>query len=406
MDPSLKLTVAPDYLFGYMFSYYEYYLGVKLDETLTNTGDVPLRVITPEVKVYVGDMMKEAYFENILEPGEQVSFSSYQILQSTCHTPEYDHMPGDITSDYITYTPDDPKYTGYSVITELYEGWPTQGENVDSSKVKPLCLSNTVSITVRLPRDGYVEELLGLGIMKTEAHGPANGEYYELGETIDYVITITNDSGNDVSGVAVYDSLAGFEPIVIAESFAQGETRQFGYSAVVTDDETAGGTAVNGAVVTFNYGNDVSATPRFSNWVYSKTGNTETPETVHFDKAKLDAVPELSSEKKTPEYWNGEAEKLYKLLWEAGDDEAKCAVLEERAMFYAYLAAVNDDLSDDVAAFRLFRAQTLYGRLAELAESGETERFDAPEGLTGAELIAEELRLKCLSLSALINGIK
>ncbi len=352
--------------------------------------------------------MKVGFFSNILQPSEQISFSSFHDLQGIWFDwPDGSgHEPGDITYDIITYTPADPKYIGYAVLDVYHYGWPTQGEDVDSSKVDPLCKSNTESITVWIPRDGYVEELNGLGVMKTEKSRPANGEYYELGETIDYVITITNDSGNDVSGVAVYDSLAGFEPIAAAETFAQGETRQFRYSAVVTDEEITKARAVNSAVVTFNYGNDMSATPRFSNWVYSRAGNTDASETVHFDKAKLDTVPEFSSNAETAEQWNAEAEKLYELLWEAGDDEAKCAVLEERAMFYAYLAAINDDLSGDIAAFRLFRAQTLYGRLAELAEAGETESFDAPEGLTGAELIAETLRLKCLSLSALINDIK
>ena len=408
IDPSLKLSLSAEYKFGYTWETFEYYLGVKLNETLTNTGDVPLRVITSNVKDYIGDAMKVGFFSNILQPGEQISFSSFHYLQGIWFDwPDGSgHEPGDITFDTITYTPDDPKYIGYAVLDVYHYGWPTQGENVDSSKVKPLCLSNTETITVRLPRDGYVEEFFGLGIMKTEAHGPANGEYYELGETIDYVITITNDSGSDLKDLAVYDSLAGFEPIATAESFAQGETLKFEYSTVVTQDELDKAYAINSAVVTFTYGDGASATPRFSNWVYSKAGNPDAPETAHFDKAKLNTVPEFSSDAETAEQWNAEAEKLYELLWEAGDDEAKCAVLEERAMFRAYLQAINDGLSDDVAAFRLFRAQMLYGRLAELAESGETERFDAPEGLTGAELIAEELRLKCLSLYALINDIK
>ena len=242
--------------------------------------------------------------------------------------------------------------------------------------------------------------------MKTEAHAPANGEYYELGETIDYIITLTNDSGNDVFGFAVYDSLAGFEPIAAAETFAHGETKQFEYSTVITEDEIIRGTAVNGAVITFSYGNHASATPRFSNHVYSKAGNTEYPETVRFDTAKLDAVPAYTSEAGTEEYRNAEAEKLYKLLWEAGDDEVKCAVLEERAMFYAYLEAVNGGLSDDVVSFRKLRAEALYERLAQLAGADETERLDAPEGLTGTEFIAEILRLKCVSLSELINTVK
>ncbi|MBO7359401.1 MAG: hypothetical protein J6U72_06230, partial [Clostridia bacterium] len=133
---------------------------------------------------------------------------------------------------------------------------------------------------------------------------------------------------------------------------------------------------------------------------------TEYPETARFDTAKLDAVPAYTSEAGTEEYRNAEAEKLYKLLWEAGDDEVKCAVLEERAMFYAYLEAVNGGLSDDVVSFRKNRAEALYERLAQLAGADEAERLDAPEGLTGTEFIAEILRIKCVSLSELINTVK
>ncbi|MCR4577520.1 MAG: hypothetical protein K5784_06400, partial [Clostridiales bacterium] len=72
MDPSLKLTLSAEYTFGYMWETFEYYLGVRLNETLTNTGDVPLRVITSNVKDYNGDAMKEGFFSNILQPGEQI----------------------------------------------------------------------------------------------------------------------------------------------------------------------------------------------------------------------------------------------------------------------------------------------------------------------------------------------
>ncbi|MBO7358708.1 MAG: DUF11 domain-containing protein, partial [Clostridia bacterium] len=427
MNPSLKLTLSADYKFGYMWSYYEYYLGVRLNETLTNTGDVPLRVVTSNVKEF-GDTMKEGFFINILKPNEQISFSSYHTLQGI-----WFEMPngsgydtGDITFDKITYTPADPKYTGYAALDVYHYGWPTQGNSVDSSKVEPLCKSNTESITVRLPRDGYVEELHGLGVMKTEKSRPANGEYYVPGETIDYVITLTNDSGSSLSNVAVFDSLAGFEPIAAGESLAAGEMKQFGYSTVVTEDETSRGTAVNGAVITFSYGNGISAMPRFSNRVYSKAGDPDAPVTVCFDKTKLDAEITLSAEAEeaaqneqwheAAEKWNAEVEKLYKLLWEAGDDEARCAVLEERAMFYSSLEAL-DDKDYENAALRDMLCGVLFKRLAQTAATevpevaGEKITLsssypDLLEDEPGMELIFGKLKDKHALLSALILAVR
>ncbi|MCR4577755.1 MAG: hypothetical protein K5784_07605 [Clostridiales bacterium] len=288
-------------------------------------------------------------------------------------------------------------------ISVCYYGFDT--DHVISGDEEPICKSNVCTFTLYFPREGTVGEPTGLGAMKTEAHGPANGEYYELGETIDYIITLTNDSGSDLKNLAVYDSLAGFEPIASVGSFAQGETLKFSYSTVVTEDEIAKGTAVNGAVITFDYSNGTSATPRFSNHVHSKAGNTETPDTVRFDRTKLEAVPEYPSEDGTAEYLIAEAEKLYALLWEAGDDTAKCALLEERAMFYSYLEALESK-TGDAASFRKLRAEALWERLASLAGITDTEAAAVPVGLSWEELIAETLRLKCLSLLALIRGLR
>ena len=266
-------------------------------------------------------------------------------------------------------------------ISVCYYGY--DADHVISGDEEPICKSNVCTFMLYFPREGAVGEPTGLKAMKTEAHAPANGEYYELGETIDYIITLTNDSGSDLKDLAVYDSLAGFEPIATAESFAQGETLKFEYSTVVS--------------------NGTSATPRFSNHVHSKAGNTEAPETVRFDRTKLEAVPEYPSDG-TAEYWSAEAEKLYTLLWEAGDDLAKCAVLEERAMFFSYLEALESK-TGDAASFRRSRSEALWERLASLAGITDTEAVAVPVGLSWEELIAETLRLKCVQLLDLINEL-
>ncbi len=403
--PALELSIDVNDMFE--DHRYDAYMEGSFDETkvnvthnVTNTGNVPLQ--TAGKYWYNGDTEFAPTSNNpsYLGPEETaVNEADYKIDSVF-------HPNGEDMQDYHTYvkeTPDDPVNSGCVTISVCYYGY--DPASVSSGEMELLCKSNVCTFTLYFPREGAVGEPTGLKAMKTETHAPANGEYYELGETIDYIITLTNESGSDVFNVAVYDSLAGFEPIAAAETFAQGETLQFEYSTVVTEDEIAKGMAVNSAVITFDYGNEVSATPRFSNHVHSKAGNTETPDAVRFDRTKLEAVPEYPSEDGTAEYLIAEAEKLYALLWEAGDDTAKCALLEERAIFYSYLEALESK-TGDAASFRKLRAEALWERLASLAGITDTEAAAVPVGLSWEELIAETLRLKCLSLLALIRGLR
>ena len=407
IHPSLKLALAGNYsLYPYCvdnWGFADVDIGIDaiIKIKLTNTGDVPLYTVGH----CEFDGVKYDYI-----PHYSGHDSSYQVLDAAevlndTNNINLRHLNPFYYEniDRTTPTPEDPFYEAKVTISFWYLGYESEDAYKDEG-IEPLCQSNVCTFTVYIPREGSIGEPTGLGVMKREVHGPANGEYYELGETIDYVITLTNDSGSDLKDLAVYDSLAGFEPIATAESFAQGETLKFEYSTVVTDEEITKAYAVNSAVVTFTYGDGNSATPRFSNWVYSKTGNTETPETAHFDKAKLDAVPEFSSDAETAEQWNAEAEKLYTLLWEAGDDLAKCAVLEERAMFFSYLEALESK-TGDAASFRRSRSEALWERLASLAGITDTEAVAVPVGLSWEELIAETLRLKCVQLLDLINEL-
>ena len=427
-EPSLKLEVTDfsatedyNYISNFLYHDWMYYsVTLYLDLTIENTGNIPLNV--KQVQSFGGKNVEWRWTDNYysdefynkddiltLQPGESYSKHGSYLLNYWPYDESFyvNCISGNLvlntdSANYYLLLTDSIYYQGYDA-----EEFPSSGKDYSDyhNTSEPVCLSNTCTIDIKWPMDGM--DVTQLGFNKAVTNEPANGKYYELGETIDYVITLTNDSDGDIKDLAVYDSLAGFEPIATAESLAQGETRQFRYSAVVTDEEITKAQAVNSAVVTFTYGDGNSATPRFSNWVYSRAGNTETPETAHFDKAKLDAVPEFSSDAETAEQWNAKAEKLYELLWEAGDDMAKCAVLEERAMFYAYLEAINDGLSPDAVAFRQLMAEALHKRLMGLAGADNIEETasDATGEQVGIELIAEELRLKCMSLSALINEL-
>ena len=424
-EPSLKLEVTNfnatgdyNYISNFLYHDWMYYsVTLYLDLTIENTGNIPLNV--KQVQSFGGKNVEWRWTDNYysdefynkddiltLQPGESYSKHGSYLLNYWPYDESFyvNCISGNLvlntdSANYYLLLTDSIYYQGYDA-----EEFPSSGKNYSDyhNTSEPVCRSNTCTIDIKWLMDGM--DVTQLGFNKAVTNEPANGEYYELGETIDYVITLTNDSDGDINDLAVYDSLAGFEPIATAESFAQGETLKFEYSAVVTDEEITKAQAVNSAVVTFTYGDGASATPRFSNWVYSKAGNTETPETAHFDKAKLDAVPEFSSDAETAEQWNAEAEKLYELLWEAGDDEAKCAVLEERAMFFSYLEALESK-TGDAASFRRSMSEALWERLASLAGITDTEAAAVPVGLSWEELIAETLRLKCVQLLDLINEL-
>ena len=399
-----------------------YSVSLYLDLTIENTGNIPLNV--KQVQSFGGKNVEWRWTDNYnsdefynkddiltLQPGESYSKHGGYFLNYWPYGEEFyvNCISGNLvlnteSANYYLLLTDSIYYQGYDA-----EEFPSSGKDYSDyhNTSEPVCLSNTCTIDIKWPMDGM--DVTQLGFNKDVTNEPANGEYYELGETIDYVITLTNDSDGDIHDLVVYDSLAGFEPIATAESLAQGETLKFEYSAVVTEEEVTKTRAVNSAAVTFYNENGMSATPRFSNWVYSKTSEAEdAAETAHFDKTKLDAIPEYPSEAEAAaaaetrfeaaQTWNAEVKKLYAALWEAGDDLAKCAVLEERTMFYSYLEALYDDMGDDAVAFRQFMAEALHKRLMGLAGAGGEQ--------TGSRLIAEVLRLKCLSLYALINDIK
>ncbi|MBR5752215.1 MAG: hypothetical protein IKX84_07470 [Clostridia bacterium] len=384
---------------------------VNVSHALTNTGNIELKA---GGAYWYNDDKSSVYDSNEIKlicPEETKYADVDYVIDSIFHP------SGEDWKSYYTHTidtPDDPVNAGYVTISVYYYAY-----DAETPEHPFMCESNVCTFTIWFPREGSLGEPSGLGVMKTELSSPANGEYYELGEAIDYIITLTNESGSDIYDVAVYDSLAGLEPIAKAESLPAGETKQFAYSTVVTEDEIDKATAVNGAAVTFDYAYGVSATPRFSNLVCSKAGGADTPENVsgYFDKSRLGAVPEHSEAEEAQaneqwfeaaRVWNAEADKLYLALWEAGDDAAKAALMQERAMFYSWLEAVYDEMSADAVSFRQIRTQTLYAQLCSLAGYAPDALLnpDAEEVTQNIEYIARALRLKCESLGELVRGLQ
>ena len=229
-------------------------------------------------------------------------------------------------------------------------------------------------------------------IVKAEdPHGPLNGEYYEVDEKIDYIITVKNIGDTELKDIVVTDSLAGFAPIGTLESLMPSEKKTFTYSYTVRDGDTPFEWVYNNAVITYSFGDNVAGTPKISNTVQSKVGDNDDllpPVIPHLDPEKipngedwcslaLEALGDTEArytlhacaphaeaareaEKhaqigdfaKAAELWKTEAEKLYEALYEAADSELKCALVAERAAYYDYVDSLQA-LSDEAAANEL-----------------------------------------------------
>ena len=257
-------------------------------------------------------------------------------------------------------------------------------------------------------------------LYKTTAHGSKNGEYYELGETVHYIITLANTGETPLEDITIFDSLAGIKPIATAVSLAPGLSIDFPFSYAITQADIDLGYVVNGSLAGYTFGGGIPGTPIMSNLVYvvaGKDGKIPDPTKpgggldggttaglippVHFDPDKLHGTPgagkgpvscELQLDalggnsmhytlhacaahtaaaqnaeaasaagdwKKAADIWRAEIEALYELLHDAADSEGKAAALNDRSAFEAYASAFQAVYGDEAAAglLRLYCAK-------------------------------------------------
>ncbi len=100
--------------------------------------------------------------------------------------------------------------------------------------------------------DGVVA---GVYVSKTETSAPANGLWYEEGETITYGITVKNTGEVEATNIVVRDSLekAGLGVIDMIGSLAPGESKSIAYQHTVTADDVDHGIVINYATATWQY---------------------------------------------------------------------------------------------------------------------------------------------------------
>ena len=401
---------------------------IKWVVTVTNNSNEPVtNVVVTDQGETVGEFEK-------LEPGETAacSLTPYTVT-------EYDAIVGVVSNaaeakgtdlqkaehTYVSNTVLVPTKKGSPVPVPVpvpvpgadpAPGTPDKGED-PSEDPDPTPGKPETPTTPGIPGGGEDPKGLIFGykvaatLYKTTAHGPKNGEYYKLGEPIDYVITLTNTGETPLEDIAVTDSLAGFLPIGTAASLAPGESVSFTFSWTVTEPDAILGYVVNSAAATYTFGGGISGTPVKSNPVYvladengwipgpgiSGGGTPGDPDgntpgglipPAHFEAPKLtggegpvsceleltalggsgadyalhacaahtDAAKEAETAALTGDFgkaceiWTAEIETLYEVLYEAGDSEGKAAVMNDRAAFTAYASAFRALMGDESAA--------------------------------------------------------
>ena len=106
-----------------------------------------------------------------------------------------------------------------------------------------------------------------LSVVKATTSTPANGSAYQLGETIKYAVTVTNDGNLTANDVAVSDGLAGVQ---LAEgqnanvgTLAPGASATVNYVYTVTEADVLAGNVRNNATATgtLNGGGTLDVTP-------------------------------------------------------------------------------------------------------------------------------------------------
>ena len=386
--------------------------------TVTNTTDAPVTDVTVTDKgANVGSFASIA-------PGES----------QPCSVPDH------VVTDYEAVV------VGYVKNVAVAEG--KDGEGNEGSWP-----SNEATALTKKPL-GKDEDPLGpvygknvsVSLIKAEISGPANGEYYQLNETIHYTITVRNTGDEELKDLNVADSLAGFAVIGSVSSLAPGAEKVFSYSYTVQPGDIGHSYVVNSTILTFSFGDGISGTPRIST-VYSKLngtippgfdpellprdgdycsltldalGTSEARYTLHACTEHLPAAEAAEAAAQEGDWdqaaaiWRGKIEKQYALLYEAGDSEAKSAVMAEKALFDTFMGKYADAVNTEDAARMRADTDRMYDMLLNAATGSRREALlrereqlyatiEAFGAATKGEALTEALRLRCMSLCCAIH---
>ena len=109
------------------------------------------------------------------------------------------------------------------------------GVRTEDSEHMSFASSNTVTVQTGKQKDGVPS------IRKYVSNSPANGSYFTPGEQIEFTVLVENNTGADINGMHIYDSVGGGAPIVL--DVADGTSSGFKFFYPVTP-----GNARHGAI--------------------------------------------------------------------------------------------------------------------------------------------------------------
>ncbi|MBR3270335.1 MAG: DUF11 domain-containing protein, partial [Clostridia bacterium] len=290
--------------------------------------------------------------------------------------------------------------------------------------------------------DGVVA---GVYVSKTVTSTPANGPWYQEGETITYVITVKNTGEVEATNIVVRDSLekADFGVIETIPSLAPGESKSITYQHTVTADDVDHGIVINYATATWQY-NGKAGVPVTSEKVKSYTSEKGptlevtggfTPPVKDDDKTpKLDPDGEIIDDSTgTPIYVHADGSYVSCMLdIQSANDAAAIYTLRHCREHEAVAKAAAELLEGDedsaeawnaVASLWLDAVEKAYQELYDAAWGDaagalllahdrfmaelqyETELlFTTGDQIAACRRITEILRLHCTELCHILHG--
>ena len=312
-------------------------------------------------------------------PGEVVHFQVHVWNNSTVHHKDImvvDPLTGETKT--IQDLPPDASVTldFYYTVTEL-DALMTYVENYAYAMEVDNAVSNTVRVDTGTDQPFGV--ITDISVTKAEVSSPADPKGYQLGETISYVITVTNEGETLIGEGIVMDSLKGGSgEIGSFENLFPTTHRTYYFSHVVTEQDVHNGKVVNQAAVWYElnghgalqtslpvesptwgqdpFGDEFDGEPLLgeedccSRTLTGKGDGTDAF-AVHYCKEHLellealeekkaqitDEQAELAYLKEARAAWQGAMDALYEAAQEKADSETAAALMTQRLAFLEYL---------------------------------------------------------------------
>ena len=203
VDPSLVVNKTHD-------TSKTYKVGDTIEFTIT-VKNIYDEVKTITLEEQEGVTLNQATFENVQPGAEITATATYTVTEA-------DIVNGTFKNNVkATFSGVDKEYTGTDTVDKFEKSNPHM----------------TITKTTKDAEAGHI---------------------YKLGETINYVITVTNDGNLTLTNVKVEDALTGNagENAWTIDTFAPGETQTFETSYVVTEADVLAGKVINNVTGTAN----------------------------------------------------------------------------------------------------------------------------------------------------------